>query len=316
VAAYGQGTYSVTDDLRLTLGARYTKDRRKAAKDDIFFPRVASGRQTYSNFSPSFAIEYQALPDVLTYAKVVSGYKSGGYNLRSSSVSDFERGFGEEKLVSYEIGAKSEWFGRTLRVNAAVFRSNYDDIQVDIPLLFNPSQTSTFNAGKARIDGLELDITAVPFEGMLVNLTYGYLDAKFTRVVDPQSGQDLTSIYVLPTAPKNSLSAGLNYTFRPFSFGTLSANLDYSWQDKIFTQGNARVAYGAFIDAYGLLDGRLTLADIPFSQGKLKAALWGRNLTDKEWVADSIGSFRGFVADRIAAYGQPRSYGVDFTVEF
>jgi iron complex outermembrane receptor protein len=315
-AVYGQGTWGFDNGVRLTLGARYTKDEREAEKEDIFFPRVARGKQDYSRFSPSLALEYQATDDIMLYGKAVSGYKSGGYNLRAGSVEDFERGFEEEVLVSYELGVKSVWADDRVRLNAAVFRSDYDDIQVDIPNLFNPSQTSTFNAGEARIDGVEVDLTFVPVERMLLNLTYGYLDANFTEVIDPQTGADITEFYVLPSAPRNGFGAGLSYEFMPFSFGTLSARVDYSWQDKIYTQGNGKeIAYGAYVDEYGLVDARLTLADVPFASGRLSFALWGRNLADKEWVADSIGSFRGFVADRLAAYGEPRSYGLTVTFD-
>jgi outer membrane receptor protein involved in Fe transport len=54
---------------------------------------------------------------------------------------------------------------------------------------------------------------------------------------------------------------------------------------------------------------------VPLGSGRLEFALWGKNLADKDWVADSIGSFRGFVADRIAAYGEPRSYGLTVTYD-
>jgi iron complex outermembrane receptor protein len=315
-AVYGQGTWSFENGLSATVGARYTKDEREATKEDIFFPRVAHGEQDYSRFSPSLALEYQASDDLLFYGKAVSGYKSGGYNLRAGSVEDFERGFAEEVLVTYELGIKSQWADDRVRFNAALFRSDYDDIQVDIPNLFNPSQTSTFNAGEARIEGVEVDLTVAPLERMLVNLTYGYLDANFTEVIDPQTGEDITDDYVLPSAPKSGFNAGISYEFPQLSIGRLTARLDYSWQDKIYTQGNGKdIAIGAYIDSYGLLDARLTLADVPLGSGRLEFALWGRNLADKEWVQDSIGSFRGFVADRIAAYGEPRTYGLTVTYD-
>jgi iron complex outermembrane receptor protein len=315
-AVYGQGTWTFDNGLRATVGGRYTHDERKAVKQDIFFPRVARGEQDYSRFSPSLVLEYQVSDDLLVYGKAVSGYKSGGYNLRAGSVEDFERGFQEEVLVTYELGIKSQWADNRVRFNAAAFRSDYDDIQVDIPNLFNPSQTSTFNAGKARIDGVEFDLTVAPLEKLLLNVTYGYLDANFTEVIDPQSGADITDDYVLPSAPRNGVNAGISYEFPPTALGRLSARLDYSWQDKIFTQGNGEtIAYGAYVDAYGLLDARITLADVPLGSGRLEFALWGKNLADKEWVADSIGSFRGFVADRLAAYGEPRTYGLTVTYD-
>ena len=166
-AVYGQGAWGFDNGLRVTVGGRYTHDERKAVKQDIFFARIARGEQDYSRFSPSLVLEYQVSDDLLVYGKAVSGYKSGGYNLRAGSVEDFERGFQEEVLVTYELGMKSQWADNRVRLNAAVFRSDYDDIQVDIPNLFNPSQTSTFNAGEARIEGVELDLTVAPLENLL-----------------------------------------------------------------------------------------------------------------------------------------------------
>ncbi len=317
VALYGQAAYDISNDLTVTLGARYTRDRREAEKRDIFFPVDASDKQSFSQFNPSLIAEYRIDSQRKVYAKVVTGYKSGGYNLRAGSVSDFERGFEEEQLISYEAGLKSDWLSNRLQVNAAVFYSDYDDIQVDIPLLFNPSQTNTFNAGQADISGAELDIKALPTERLMIGLSYGYLDAKFKEVVDPQTGTDITDIYVLPNAPKYSYRFDVEYRFPDIDLGTLTAYLNYSWQDDVFTQGNARIAYGAFIESYGLLNGRLVLDDIRLGQrARLQLALWGRNLEDKDWVTDSIGSFRGFVADRLAAYGEPRTLGVDLTLHF
>lgn len=315
-AIYGQGTYTVTDKLDLTVGARYTRDKREAEKDDIFFPEVASDSQTYSQFNPGAIAEYALDEDINLYAKVVTGYKSGGYNLRASSVEDFERGFGKEKLTSYELGTKTQWLDHRVQLNVAVFRSDYDDIQVDIPLLNNPSLTNTFNAGEAEIDGAELELTVVPLEGLVLNATYGYLNADFTKVIDPQTNTDITDIYVLPSAPENTYALDVEYTLPRLAFGVITASANYSWQDDLYTQGNAVVARGATIDSYGLLGARITLSEIPVGPSTLKASLWGRNLENKEWVIDSIGSFRGFVADRLAAYGEPRTLGVDLSVEF
>jgi iron complex outermembrane recepter protein len=315
-AIYGQGTYAITDALDLTLGARYTRDKREAEKEDIFFPAVASDSQTYSQFNPGAIVEYALDEDINLYGKVVTGYKSGGYNLRAGSVEDFERGFGKEKLTSYELGTKTQWLDNRVQLNVAIFRSDYEDIQVDIPVLNNPQLTNTFNAGEAEIDGAELELTVVPLEGLVLNATYGYLDADFTKVVDPQTGTDITDIYVLPNAPENTYAFDVEYTLPRFAFGVVTASANYSWQDDLYTQGNAVVARGATIDSYGLLGARITLSEIPLGPSTLKASVWGRNLENKEWVMDSIGSFRGFIADRLAAYGEPRTLGVDLSVQF
>jgi iron complex outermembrane receptor protein len=256
--------------------------------------------------------------NVSTYAKVVTGFKSGGFNLRAGSQLSFESGFDPEKMISYELGLKSRWLDNRLQFNTAVFHMDFDDIQMGIPEPGNPSNVNIFNAGKAKIDGVELELTAVPFEGLLLNLSYAYLDARITEVIDPFGGGDVHDDYVMTSAPDGSLSADLTYTFPKFSLGTLSATVDYSWQDKFFTQGDVTSdgpTYGAYNDAYGLLGARLTLGDIGAGKTKAKISLWGRNLLDEDWGIDTIGSFHGFVADRLVAFGAGRTYGIDIGFE-
>ncbi len=74
---------------------------------------------------------------------------------------------------------------------------------------------------------------------------------------------------------------------------------------------DASTTLGAVIGDYGLLDARVSLADIPVASGKLRVSLWGRNLTDENYY-----TFHFIYVVPTAMFGTPRSYGADFTLEF
>ncbi|GAB3291296.1 TonB-dependent receptor [Parahaliea aestuarii] len=323
IAAFGQVTWTpdvLEQRLHLTLGLRWSEDQRQASKaesispigTDLVIPRGAgAGDNTYTNTSPSFIVGYDLTDDINLYAKIVDGYKTGGYNTRSSSIESFERGFGEETLVSYEVGAKMELWDRRLRVNAAAFQADYDDIQINVQSDPNDiSVTDVLNAGQATISGFELDTTALLFEGFSASLRYGYLDAKYDEIVDA-TGNDIKDIFRFTQSPRHTVTADLDYTLPALPFGTLQANVNYSWQDDKFTGSTAES--GEFIVGdYGLLNARLGLSEIPFiTTGDLRVALWAKNLEDKEYY---IAHFNGGVPT--AMFGEPRTYGIDVIYEY
>ena len=320
-AIFGQATYTPTlldRRLHLTLGLRESKDRRKA---DLSIQNItalsntiagpADGNKSFSNFSPSFTAAFDVTDTVNVYAKVARGYKSGGFNVRPSTLQHFDEGFGPEKLTSYELGAKSEWWERRLRLNAAIFHSDYDDIQVNAKSdITNPSAADIINAGKATIDGVEMELTALLTDDLTVNLNYAYLDARYRKIEDA-FGTDVTSNYVFVNAPHNSYVANIDYTIATTAIGQLSANVGYSWRADAFTTV-ATTAGKWKEESYGLLNARLTLAEIPVTNvGKVRASLWGKNLEDKKYSVIHAPGFNGY-----RAFGDPRSVGIDVVYEY
>ncbi|HEY4548189.1 MAG TPA: TonB-dependent receptor [Pedomonas sp.] len=318
-AAYAQATYTpawLDERLHLTLGTRWSRDERKATLQDAVVPAggapilglPGAGDKSFENFSPSAIVRYDLSDATNVYAKVVTGYKTGGYNVRATSVERFNQGFDEENLISYELGLKSTLLEDRLRLNAALFWTSYDDIQINVQSDPNDvSRTDVLNAGKATIKGLELDITARPTRGLSLSLSYAYLDAGYDRILDG-SGRDVTDQYHYVNAPKNTIKAGLEYQFPQTAIGSPAFFLDYYFQDKKLsssTNGNY------IVGDYGLLDARITLTDIPVAAGDWSLALYGRNLTDKEYYADH------FNAGAPSAYfGEPRTYGIEMAVRF
>jgi len=321
-AVYGQGTYTpaVLDDrLHLTAGLRWSRDERRARlQDTIILTSIdlvstnvgptTPASTSFDNLSPSVIIAFDVNPDVNLYGKVVRGYKSGGFNIRASSLERFSAGFEPETLTSYEIGLKSMLLDNRLRFNIAGFISDYRDIQVNTRS--DPSNiaiTDVLNAGEARVEGIELDVTARPVDELTLSVNYSYLTGKYLKVIDA-TGEDRSDFFRFINMAPHTVSAKLEYQFPPTSIGQLRANIDYYHQGLI-TTSTSDPRYK--VHGYGLLDARLTMADIPIGGGEWKLSAFGRNLTDKEYYISHFNT-----GTSSAFFGQPRTYGLELSFEY
>jgi iron complex outermembrane receptor protein len=195
--------------------------------------------------------------NINTYLKWATGYKSGGYNIRASNEASYVRGFNEEEIATWELGLKSELWGWRLRLNAAAYFSDYQDIQLNFSDATTPADvrdTIVINAGEGEISGLEVDLTALIIQRLTATFSYAYQDPKFTKVVDPDDASISEKDFVFSNAPKNQYNIGLNYSY-PLTNGVVNASLNYNWVDERFdTQKADEAASGAsIIDDYGLL---------------------------------------------------------------
>ena len=316
-AVFSQATYTpeaFSRRLHLTLGARYSWDERKATKQDtttlpggtvVPAPFGVADRD-FGEFSPSGVIAYDINDDINVYAKAVKGYQTGGFNLTASTLERFSEGFKPEFAESYELGLKSFWLDNRLRVNAALFTTDRKDMQVSVPDPNNLSVTDMFNAGKATVKGLELDVTARPIPALNLSLSYAWLDARFDRILN-NAGEDVKYLYAYDQAPRHKATATAEYEWPHTRFGTPTASVTYNYQHKMI----ASTTRGIYIDTYGLLDARLSLTEIPVNGGNLRFSLWGRNLTDEDYY-----TFHFSYVVPTAMFGAPRSYGADLSLEF
>jgi len=313
LAAFSQFEYTpdlLEQRLHLTLGMRYTNDKREASKYDNLFNNLngatVSGEQSSSKFTPSITAAYDLSDDINAYAKIATAYRAGGFNTRGTE-SRFASGFDPEELLAYEIGSKAELFNRRIRLNLAAFLYEYTDLQVDQSDPVNIIATDTFNAGEAEMSGAEIDLTAVLSRDLLLNVSYGYLDANYESFI--QYGQEVSNSKNVPSAPQHSYNISLDYA-RTVSFGELNAALNYSWEDEYYfsSQGVARK------DDVGLLGATLGVRDIAMGDGELSVQLWGKNLENKNYAAHEIDwAASGFVT---TIFGEPRSFGLDVTLSF
>lgn len=318
-ALYGQATWrpAAIEGLYLTGGLRWSQDEREATLDQrsvaqngtIVTRPQGRGSNTFSDYSPSVILGYQANTDLNLYAKWSRGYKSGGYNLRASTISRFAVGYGPERLDSFEFGVKSSWLDNRLRANIALFRANYRDIQVNIQSdPANPAVTDIFNAGRARIQGLELDLTAKPASTFTLSANYAYLDAGYREVRDQITGANIAGRFNFVEAPRHTLTVGAEWVLSSTPLGVPSASVDYYMQsDKFSSTTDSRYIIGD----YGLLSARVALSDMPIGVGKWQLAAFGRNLTDTKYYVAHFSA--GLPA---AFFGDPRSYGLELRFEY
>jgi iron complex outermembrane recepter protein len=173
-----------------------------------------------------------------------------------------------------------------------------------------------FNVGEAEIDGFEFDLMAVLIEGLTLQASYGYTDADFIEFIDQRPGQatfgqDVSDRAVMPYAPEQSFTVGLDYE-TPISVGVLQASLDYSWRDERYGTAFNDDLQGFFLDDNGVVNARLAITEIGVGEASLEVAAWGRNLDSEEYKVHSI----SLGAYRSAYFGEPKSYGVDVTLRF
>jgi iron complex outermembrane receptor protein len=324
-ALFANLTYKFTSRWALTVGGRYSKDKRDAEKysADYTVPDPVTGvppftfdgvgSHSYSKFNPSANVSFKVNEKVNTYVKVVTGYRSGGFGTGSASKADFERGFKPEELVSYELGLKLEGLDNRLQFNTAIFTTKYKDTLIDIAVLGAPQYVASFNAGKATVSGAELDLTVLPYESLRLDVNYAYLHAKYDEVIDPQTGTNITDRYALPDAPKNSFNVTAQQRLAEISAGHFDLSLNYSWQDAVVTTAPVADHPGARIPAYGLMNARLSF-ETAGSRGHYIFSLWARNLLDEDYLIDSVGSFP--FTTSLAGHGAPRTYGLDVEAKF
>ncbi|HUH36531.1 MAG TPA: TonB-dependent receptor [Spongiibacteraceae bacterium] len=322
-AAYGQLTWSppiLDRKLEITAGARYTKDEKSLYQNDLSFGVPKGARDLDKDFNDvggALTFNYHWTDNVSTYALVSSAYKAGGFNPRSNN-----DGFDPEDAVSGEIGIKSEWLDRRLRFNGDIYYTKYSDLQVQQFEAGSGGATSvTVNAGEARYLGIEGELTALISDGLTVQASLGYVDPKYNEFLflDKATNQiiDVASEAKFPYMSKTTASLSADWVVTRMFSGELRLYASATYVGTQYWSPLERS--GPFLEdikgkPHTLINGRLTLADMPMAAGQVSVALWGKNLTDKEYRASGIDF--GAVGFAGVTYGEPRTVGIDFQYQY
>lgn len=320
IALYGQATLTPLDsNFHITFGARYSEDQREAVRTNLKTqPAFIDTKydKDFDNFSPSLTVAYDFSDELNAYAKVVSGYRSGGTSTLSYQESLFQQGADEETIVSYEVGMKGDFLDRRLRVNGAIFNMEYDDYQGSIQTGPQPAERDNLNIGDNTIYGAELDMTALLSHSLTFSLAAGYLNTEMGEdSVDPGTGAPPTSLIdELPYAPELSYSATLDYSRTVMNGIALELHLNYSYQDE--SESGIVTGTSQLNNDYGLWDASVSLSQIRLAGGEVKITLWGQNLTDEEYVVSNIGPFAPLGASEISPFGDPMTYGMTVSYQY
>ncbi len=313
-AAYAQGTYAVTDQLNLTAGLRYTYEKKygdvyrfRPLTGEVLIP-FTSDKENWEAFSPRVGLEYRWNDDIMTYVSAAHGFKSGGFNGRADAADGFTS-YDPEKVWTFEAGWRSDLLEKKLRFNATVYLSKYRDIQFTvIKGNENAQPTSQVdNAGKATIKGAEIELVAVPVQGLTLNAALGLTDAEYTQV-DP--GSDITTSSHFVKTPKWTATVGGQYVMPISNSFELISQLDYAYKSKIYhDSANSPLIVQK---GYGLLNGRLTFQP---AEGPWSVAVFGTNLTNKHYIQAGT-DFLNALGFAEVQYARPREWGASFEYRF
>jgi iron complex outermembrane receptor protein len=318
-SAYAQGTYEIVPKLKLTLGGRYTRDDVSgsgrtdiaAAGDSPFFtgPLILPGattdvNRTFDKFTYRAALDFSVLEDILLYASVSSGFKSGVITTLPINPQPAQ----PEVVKAYELGIKSELFERKVRLNAAVFQMDITDPQVQRIVA---ATNEVVNAKGARSRGIEVELEAAVAPGLEVRASSTYLDAKYTDFqdapyttgttqlvngivpgcnvpatgnIDPANGGNVAycpgnaSGNRMSRAPKVTGSLGLNWSVPMGARFQLRLAPSLSYNSGFFWDPDNRTRQ----PAYSILNMTATVATVD-NRWALRA--WASNLTNKRYYA-------------------------------
>lgn len=309
-AVFVNGEYRLTDRFSVTGGLRYSEENKRAdvrvSINGAPPPPMPSDRR-WDAWTPQVGVNFQVHDDLLLYATVTKGFKSGGVNTFSLTGEAYD----PEQLWAYEVGMKADWLDRRLRTNLAVFHYDYTKMQVS---QFVTGLTLVENAGAATIDGAELELTARIGTGLELGANIAYLDATYDEFVtsdplDPAPGPRDLKGNQLPRAPEWSTNFYAQYEHALSGGAALSARVERSYRDNVYYSplNNPIVAQRA----YDLWNASL---EYEFPGQQLSAVLWGRNLGDTHYY-----QFVGLNAPLSGAQGQPaapRLYGISLEYRF
>lgn len=294
-ALFGQFTYSITNQLDLTVGGRQTWDEK--TMDNLY--QSSPGNVVYdfkglnddwSEFSPRVTLDYKIGDDHMLFATWSQGYKSGVFISQNTSAALAETPLSPELATNIEIGARTEWLDNRLRFNITYFDLVNEDQQSfrleDFTLISENLETET--------SGIEMDFAAKLSEEITLTGFYSYLDAEI--IGGAFDGN------VALRAPETKYSLSLNYSTSLNNGAGLSFDVSGSYSDNFYTEAtNAEVA---FHDDYTVWDSELRYTA---PNDNWDVTLWGKNLSDELITSHAIvSSFGGSVEQ----YAPPRTYGV------
>jgi iron complex outermembrane receptor protein len=302
-AIYGEGTYQLMERLRVTVGGRYTQDKKDLDGDYIGIGGVFSVRglkKDFNNFSPKVGVDFRINPSALVYATVTEGYKAGGYQgfpqNRTDIVDEIVR---PEDVRAYELGAKTEWLDGRVVFNAAAYFSDYKDKQINS---FNPA-TLGFVARSvdAEIKGVELELAARVTDALTINGFVSTLDGKVTKA-NPRDPLVPAKGNKLPFVPSVSGKIGFDWAMPQASGAEWFFGGNVAWKSQVeFASVNTDFAVQK---AHELLDARFGYRT---SDRRFEVSLGGRNLTNKKW-ADTGALIDGGVL----WMAEPRTWSITF----
>jgi iron complex outermembrane receptor protein len=327
-AAYAQDTYSLTDTLRLTVGGRYSWERKGVDdQSDFDFARPYSptntpltprhiDHKTFKSFTPKIGIDFDLAPRTLVYGSFSKGFKSGTYNLGSGGPP-----LKPEKVDAYEAGLKTTLADGMFRANIAGFYYNYSDLQVG---KVQGQLVVLENAATARIYGLEGEFVAKPLPNLSLSLNASWLHARFRSYVTADqarpAGDGMTtdnaglpafdlSGNTLPQSPNYTIDLAAEYVAH-LPKGSLTFRGESNWSDRVyFTPFNREVLSQP---TYSLQNAFVTYDN----GGDWRVSLFVKNIANKTILASGQVATSLLGSPIVGFVQPPRTFGATVGYRF
>jgi iron complex outermembrane receptor protein len=316
LAGFAQGTYKIFDSTDLTLGGRYSSEKRTSYDTitTVFVIPVAitepfptpDQERTFSRFTYRASLDQHFTDNLLGYVSCSTGFKSGGFNIALVGAPSYA----QETIAATELGIKGDFFDRRVRANAALFYDDYKNIQVH--RLVNGA-LDVYNGAAARIYGLDTDFTVIVTADFKISGALGWISPRFTDFPDCSTSVPLGNVppsdqscagNLLPLASKVVANLNANYTV-PLPGGTLDLNTNAYYNSGFYEESDDVVQQPQYwqLGAYV----KYTAAN------GLYVSAFGKNLTDKRVLEfETTGPSGSHLAD----FAAPRTYGINLGYKF
>lgn len=343
-AFFGQLDFRVSDLIGLTLGGRYTYERKRfeAFQQDLngifykafnclsyappcqgilgfpspgeplrFYP-AGQQHKNFKNFSPKFGIQLHPFENVMLYTSYSRGYKTGGWTNRISAPLPIAPDFNEEKAATLETGLKAELIDRRLRFNLAAFTTDYKGIQLN----FQQGVSPIFqNAGDARIRGFEAEMQAAIGHELTLSVSTGYIHARYTSVL-PQSVVTPNALHAgvyvgapLPKTPSWKINIAPRYQLDLANGSNLVFVAGYTYTSAIWNDTERTFLLRR--PKTQLIDANISYNP---SSRRWSLTVGGTNLTDKRFVTTGIAQLGTNLIQ--GTYNRPREWYLQLSAKF
>jgi outer membrane receptor protein involved in Fe transport len=320
-AIFGSVDWNINESVTLTLGGRYTEDKKDLHKVMFFAnskTRTPSGATTVpglgtahdvnhsrtdKEFSPTITVEWNPSDDHMYYFNYSEGFKAGGYDLASASGDEDEIEFDPETAKSFEVGTKATLLDGAMELNVAIFHSTFSDLQVST---FDGNYALLVgNAAEAVADGVELDFRLAVTDSLTLTGAFAYLKAEYDSYEAAQCTADQTAATpagttctqdlsgeMLTFAPEQSANLGLVYTRDLSDSLKMRFSTDVNYTSEYWVAGDADP--NVLEDGYAKVNSLIALA--PMDE-QWEVSIVAKNLTDEKtshWGNDvpaSAGSY-------------------------
>ena len=265
-AEFGEVSYRLLKPLTLTVGLRhyhYNKAVGGAYEGYNYFngqiPRdFVSVSANADGFVRKFNADLHVTSDILFYTTASQGFRPGGAN-NIPGLPIGNSTYKPDSLWNYEAGLKTQFFDRHATLNVAAYRIDWSNLQTSVQATYG-NFSFIDNIGKARVQGVEVEATATPLQGLIFNGNLNYLTPKLTadqvssEATAPGKKGDL-----LPLIPRFTASAGAEYNWAAFGRFNGLARADYTYTGKMTTQIRPTNVNYREIGKYGIVNGRVGL---------------------------------------------------------